>query len=312
LPTLHLHASGRALGLSQNVSDQIIQFGAAESPPVVDRHGSSDLSLHRDQAGLHEQVKPAIGILQLQGGIILVPNHAGKRSVIPCDSGGRLLLSCRWPYDRIANLVRRMISRETCDISHDELSAFHKLVAGGTSGLSKEKIVASRWIARNRIPSGPALQKAKICHYRLSIFSVNLGESGHSSFWNPIVKQLEPSLVRECLHVGPADDIRCMLTAQPVESMASSALPFENALAPRFKFRGGSGLFVVRVLTKDSTSRCKRNHQQPKLENNSPVHFAGLGFRTSRVDLRMGDSRRKLQCIPRRENSFLGIGDIGR
>jgi hypothetical protein len=97
-----------------------------------------------------------------------------------------------------------------------------------------------------------------------------------------------------------------MLTTEPIESVASRALHLENVLPPEVKFQTGSGLFA-RVLAEDIAGRTKGNQHQPKLENDSPGHVALLGFRTSE-----GDSPRKSQYIPLCENSFLGIGDIGR
>src|ERR1019366_8608974 len=115
----------------------------------------------------------------------------------------------------------------------------------------------------------------------MCVFSGKTGKPWHSFFRNPIVNQFEPGCVRERLHAGPADDIRCVLTAESVESMAGRALPLENALSPEVKFQTGSGLFAARVLAKNIADRAERNQRQPKLENDSPDHVALLGFRTS-------------------------------
>lgn len=117
-------------GLSQYITDQIIKLGATESLPVIDGHRVTDFPTHRNQARLHEQVKPAISILQLQRGVVFIPDYAGELSAIPRGCGRRLLRCSSGPENRIANFVRRMISRKTCQVSSDELPLASNLVAG--------------------------------------------------------------------------------------------------------------------------------------------------------------------------------------
>jgi hypothetical protein len=114
----------------QNVSDEIINLSAAESLPVVAWHGISQFPLNGDQAGLHEQVEPAIAILQLDRGIVFVSNHAGKPPAILHNCGRGLLRPPGRLENRIANFVRRMISRKPCDVSRNELSSASNPVAG--------------------------------------------------------------------------------------------------------------------------------------------------------------------------------------
>jgi hypothetical protein len=83
-----------------------------------------------------------------------------------------------------------MIPRKPGEVSPDELSSASKRVAGGTPGLSEEKTVAARRVARDGVPSGPALQKAQISNHRPTIFSANAGKPWHSSFRNPVVNHV--------------------------------------------------------------------------------------------------------------------------
>ena len=295
-------------GLSLNVTDQIIKLTAAESLPVVDRHGVCSFPLDRDQTGLHQQVKLATCVLQLQRGVIFISNHAGKLSAIARHGCNRLGRFRGRPEDRVANCVSRMISRKPGEVSDDELSSTGDLVAGGTSGLANEKISASRRIAGHGVPGGPALQKADISDERVSIFFAKTGKRRHPCFGNSIVHQVKQFLVRQRLRVAAADDIWSVLTAEPVETVAGRALCLVTALS----FQVGAcetrgGLNAVRILAKNSAARAERNQRQPKLENDSPSHVTRPGFGASEeATLRASD------CVPLHENKFLGIGDIGR
>jgi len=146
----------------------------------------------------------------------------------------------------------------------------------------------------------------------MSTFFAKTWEPWHSCFRNSIVNDVEQCFVREHLHVSSADNIRCMLTAEPVESMANRALCLENALSCMLDFRTGSRLFAVRTLAKNVALRAKTDQRQTKLKNVSPSHVALPEFRTSQGDSREKDTPIMSQRIPLRENIFLGIGDIRR
>src|SRR5271156_512527 len=118
------------MGLVQNVTDQIIQFASAEPMPVVNRHRILSVPLHRDQAGPHEQIKPAVSILQLHRRVVLIPNHAGEPASILSNHGRGLLLFSARPKNRVANLILRMISCKPCQVPSDELTSFSDLVTG--------------------------------------------------------------------------------------------------------------------------------------------------------------------------------------
>jgi hypothetical protein len=93
-------------GLAQDVTDKIIKLAAAEALPVVDRHGISGFPLDRNQAGFHEQIKPAISILQLQRALsslrIVPENLRPSRATAVTAVFGRASVGLE---NRIANLA---------------------------------------------------------------------------------------------------------------------------------------------------------------------------------------------------------------
>ena len=242
-------------------------------------------------------------ILQLQRGVIFISNHAGKLSAITRDCLNRQWRFRGRPENRVANFVSRVIPGKATEISHYELSSIRNLVAGGTSGLADEKIPACRRIAGHGVGGGLALQKTDICDDRVSIFFAETGERRHARFQNSVVNQVEQFLVGERLGVTPVGNIRCVLTAQPVKTMASRALRLETALSSEAR----GGLCTIRILAINSAARAQRNQSQTKLENDSPSHVTSPGSGASEAA-----SLRKSRCIPLRENNFLGIGDIRR
>ena len=109
------------------------------------------------------------------------------------------------------------------------------------------------------------MQKANISDDRLTTFLANAGEARHSFFRNPIMNQAEERLIRERLHCGPADNIWCMFTTEPVKSMASRAFRLEDILPLNVRRQRGSWLLAVRDLAKDVVGHAKENQHQPKL-----------------------------------------------
>jgi hypothetical protein len=120
------------------------------------------------------------------------------------------------------------------------------------------------------------LQQAQISDDRVALFFPHVAESWHSALGNPIVNHIEQRLIRERPHRGPANDVRRMLTTEPVESMASRASQLENALSPEARLQAGSGPFVVRVLAKGTTDRTEKNQDQSNVGNDSPGHVTLL------------------------------------
>src|SRR5580693_466043 len=251
---------------------------------IINRHGISAFPLDRDQARLHQQVKPAIFILQLQRRIVFIPNRSGKFATISSSRGHGLSLFPIWPQNRIANLIPPMISCKPCKVSSDKLSSASDLVTSRTRAFPEKKILAPHWVARRGVPGGLALQQTHISNHRLHILFAQAREPGHSFFRNPIVNQIEKLLIRECLCIGPVDDVRRMLTAKPVEPMTSRAFPFENAFSPQVRFRASRSIVALQVLAKDIARRTKKNQHQSKLQNDSPGQVVFLGFRTSEGD----------------------------
>src|SRR5580693_7233693 len=147
----------RGASLVQDVTDQIIKFAGVESLSVVARHGLCSFSLDRHQAGFHEQVKSAISILQLQRGVVLVADHAGKPSAIPRDGSRSLLRASGWAEDRFTNLTDLMSSCKLSEVFGHELSAARYLMTSGAAGLSEEKIAAADWISVHGGRRGVAL-----------------------------------------------------------------------------------------------------------------------------------------------------------
>ena len=277
------------MGLAQNITDEIIKLSSAQPMPVVDRHRFSGFPLHRDQAGLHEQIKSAISILQLQRSVVFVPNHSGKLAPIAFNRSRGLLLFSARAENRVANLIFRMISRKPCKVSGDELSSASNLVTSGASALSKEKFLTPDRVASRGVPSGLTLQKVHISDHRLTTFLAKTREARHSFFLNPIVNQIEQCLIRESLHGGTADDIRRVFTTEPVESMASRAFCLENVLS----FRGFRAQIRAqtwrrpfalrrRVLANGSAHRTEGHQYQPERTDDSPDHVALLTIRTER------------------------------
>src|SRR5271169_1369606 len=176
---------------------------------VVDRHGLSGFPLDRHQAGFHEQVKPAISILQLQRGVVFVPDHAGEPSTIPRNGGRRLLLASSRPENSFTNLAGLMIPCEPREVIGDELSL---AVTCGAAGLAEEKIPAPVWIARRGFAGGLALQETDISNERPIILFAQVGEAWHSSLRNPFVNQVDQCLIRDRPHSQSAYDVWRVLT----------------------------------------------------------------------------------------------------
>jgi hypothetical protein len=114
------------------------------------------------------------------------------------------------------------------------------------------------------------LEKANIGNDRVTTFLANAGETRHPFFGNPVVDYAEERLIREGLHCGTPDDIRGVLTTEPVESVASRAFCLEEILSLDVRLQRGSLRFAIRILAKDVAVRAKGNHQQSKCENDSP------------------------------------------
>ena len=130
------------------------------------------------------------------------------------------------------------------------------------------------------------MQKADISNDRLTTFLANAREARHSFFRNPIVNQVEQHLIRERLHRGSTDNIGRVLTTEPVKSMASRAFRLEDILSPQSGFSAGVGSSLSGFWQRILLAAPKKISTNPNV--------------------------RTIRQVPLRENSFAGIGDIGR
>ena len=151
----------RMASLSENVTDQIIKLSAAESLPVVDGHGMSSFPLDRNQAGLHEQVKLAIVHPAIAERRYLHFESCRKTFGHPAHGCNRLWRFPGRPENRIANFVRRMISRETCEVASDELSSASDLVAGEHPAFPEKRSLPSAGSPGTEFPEDLPCKKRK-------------------------------------------------------------------------------------------------------------------------------------------------------
>jgi len=271
--------------LALNVGDKIIDLAVAKAMAVVAWHGLARFPLDRREAGFHQQIKSAISILQLQRGVVFVPDHSGKLSTIPRRSNRCFRRSSGRPDNRITNLARLMIPGKPGYVFGDDLSS---AVTCGATGLSEKKVTASHRVARRGLPRRRALQETYVANERTIIFAAQVWEARHSGFRNPLMDQIEQCLIRDRPHGQSAHDIWCVLSAEPVEPVARRAFRLKDPSSSEFRLRTRSGLFV-RVLAEGradcregdytKADRARKYQRQSnlcngRLCNHSPSHIA--------------------------------------
>jgi hypothetical protein len=249
----------------QDITDKIVNLGAAEFVPVVDMDCSSRPPVDRSQARFHEQIETAIRILQLERCVIFITNRARKVSTIYRNRCRDSFAPSRRVENRRDYLAPAMILPVSSQIYCGELPMTAHRMTNRAAGFSGEQDLAVSSIsppaAHTGATLGLALQQTHVSDEGLTIFFAEIVEPRHAPLWYAFVDQIEQCVIRQISHRRGACDIRRVFTTAGVKAMANRTSRFENAFSLGLEFRLRSRP-IAHALTKAVAGRSQKQERQ--------------------------------------------------
>jgi hypothetical protein len=265
----------RVLPGMQDITDKIVNLSAAELVPVVDMDCSSRPPVDRTQTRLHEQIKTAIRILQLERRVIFIANRARKFSTIHCNRCRDSFAPPRRVENRREYLASAMILPVSRQIYRGGLAMTAHRMANRAAGFSGEQDLSVNWISPPAAQTGAtlrlALQQTHMSDEGLTIFLAEIVEPRHAPLWYAFVDQIEQRVIRQISHGRGMRDIRRMFTTAGVKAVANRASRFENVFSSGLEFRIRSRR-VAHALTKAIAGRSQKQERETNSREKSASH----------------------------------------